>query len=268
MTEESVSPSPAPSLAAAPPGKTAPGLDPWEQPIEQIGAAPPHPLSYWRIGAAVVVLAVLLVLSIFWKWPVAGSSWLSWSPSTSPRVLSSSQAGDSILYIQGAGDWRQVVVQQAGAANWLLVSGDDTTAAAAALADDGAAVAYRSAIPGQAITLVDLGGNRRTAIPASAIAAAGQAIQVGPLAHCPWTPLSWSPDGQRIAFFACTEADGEGSYVAVADVAYPVQAPAILSDTLLAAPGERQVLWSGNDRVVIVNPPNAGVPERTEHAVP
>jgi hypothetical protein len=234
----------------------------------EIGSVSPRNFN-WKSLLVLTPFVAIAVVAAIYGW-AEQRGWTTWPGVRQPILTITEGSAGSVLYSLRGNDWSQVLVQQPDAAvGWLLVSLDDLTAGAGSLSEDGSSVAYRSDLSDQAVVFVDLAGNQRTAIADSQIAAAGQVVNVSDLARCSWTPIEWSPDGKRAAFFTCSAQDMERSYIAIANVTYPLKSLSVITDSLVESGSERSIQWLGNQAVVTTITALEGQsPSQTTYLVP
>lgn len=172
-----------------------------------------------------------------------------------------------ILMVERVGDVSRVMVKRADHVPWLVISQDDVSASQPAFSPDGTAVAYVSGRDAGQIVIVPLSGTDTRAITSDAISrAASQQEKIG---LCSWSPVAWSPDGKRLAFWACA-GDKAFSMLLVADLTQAGPSLQVVAGSTLTTGGQRAVRWLDDTRVLTTAPAvdQAHLPSVTSFAVP
>ncbi len=158
-----------------------------------------------------------------------------------------------VLMLEQDGDLGRVMVQRSGRGGWLLVSQDDTTATNPMLSPTGRDVAYVSKRNGGQVIAVSLITDTRCYIGTNRIADIGKNAGLGSMKLCSWTPIAWSPKGDRIAFFACAE-DDSFSVAMVADSFDPNVAITTIGQSKTEIAEARQIKWLDDTKLIISTP--------------
>jgi len=174
------------------------------------------------------------------------------------------------LLLQTDGERRQVLVQLPDRDGWVVVSRDDFTAANPALSPDGAWVAYLSTQGAPKIVVVPLEQAGRVSYTSEDLRRDDQENKTPMTDICPWSPVAWSMDSQRLAFFGCLD-DPPMSRVFVADL-INTTTPSLRVHRIddIMAPGlePRQISWIGSDKVLVTFPPTADTETETAQTIP
>ncbi len=160
-----------------------------------------------------------------------------------------------LLMLETYGDSSRVIVQTPGQASWQLVSRDDTTATNPALSPDGRSVAYVSAQEDGQIVVVSLVDDAQHRITSKEILDIAKKASFSTAKVCPWTPVAWSPDGYRVAFFGCRKKPPL-SMAFVANLSGSSVVLSIVPDSEVETDSPRQLQWSGAAEVTISVPSN------------
>ncbi|MFP4394615.1 MAG: hypothetical protein ACLFTI_05060 [Anaerolineales bacterium] len=188
-----------------------------------------------------------------------------------PQMVLLESRDEKSLLLQTDGERRQVLVQLPDRDGWVVVSRDDFTAANPALSPDGAWVAYLSTQGAPKIVVVPLEQAGRASYTSEDLRRDDQQNKTPMTDICPWSPVVWSMDSQRLAFFGCLY-DPPMSRVFVADLIINTTPPTLQAYRIddIMAPGlePRQISWIGSDKVLVTFPPTADTETETARTIP
>jgi hypothetical protein len=150
----------------------------------------------------------------------------------------------------------EVAVQMAGQTGPRYISDSDFTAKHPSLSPKGTLVAYVSEERGTHIVIASLITETRKSISATTVDPSLSARQLTGLSVCSWSPVHWSPDENRIAFFACT-LKPVNSYAVVADLSLSPPAIVWVEDKSVALEN-RMLIWLNSSRLLVSEPSDDG----------
>lgn len=210
-----------------------------------------------HLGKMVALVLVLLGAIVFFAGRRGPETW----PAFFKTITGSENVGTTlvdshagvVLMLETDGDSSRVLVSRSGDAGWILVSRDDTTATNPSLSLDGERVAYLTRRGGGQIAIVSLTDNWRESIGVNLIREAASNAGLGEAGLCPWTPVSWAPMSERIAFFGCGQ-DDAFSVAVVATFADPDVTLSIIGASRSDVSGARQIEWLDGTCLVVSTP--------------
>jgi hypothetical protein len=227
-------------------------------PLLASGEEPPNLQRY------VIVIILFLLLT-------GGSIWLigflqrkglfsQWLNSAKPAslvvpvtYLIVEERNGVVLMLEQNGDSSRVIVKKSGQKAWLLISGDDTTAANPALSPDGVQVAYVSKRRGGQVVLASVMDNTPPVILENQVQMLSQSMNMNELRVCPWTPIAWSPKGDRIAFFVCSP-DPPSSLIVISVVTIGNPTLNLVTGSEAKFANTRQFIWLDDMNIITTVP--------------
>jgi hypothetical protein len=221
---------------------------------------------------ALVVIVLIITIGAFVVW-LAGQTQrgtiqkLLQAQAIPPTARLLDSRHDTVLILEESGEISRVIVQRPSQPSWLLVSRDDLRAKFPALSPDGRRVAYNSQSNDGRIVIVSLDVNNVDSLPTDQIKAATESKNLGPMTLCAWSPVAWSPDNQRLAFFVCGT-NPSRSMVMTNSMGQP--GIDVVAGTLLNTALPRGVLWLQSDTVLVSTPSESpqGGTTITTHPIP
>ena len=214
------------------------------------GVVPPHRTFPWFMPLLMILLIFLSGYGV-WVWGQYGSlpmpPWLARSVGQmDPKLQILDARPNRVLMLETVGSDRRILVKDSNQSSWLLVSLDDYTISAPVLSPDGVAVAYKSDRNQGEVSIVNLDNNWRSAMDITIL----QSVKPN-LVLCEWTPIVWSPDSSRLAFFVC---QAETKQSILMWMPATVSQPTVVSGTEIVSEEERQVQWLNDSQVVVTVP--------------
>jgi hypothetical protein len=199
-----------------------------------------------------VLFTIILIGGLFWLFGQATRNgmpaWFAISIGhANPTMQILDARPNRVLMLETSGSYRRILVKDGSQSSWLLVSLDDYSATTGALSPDGTTVAYRSGLDNGQIVVVNLESNQRNSMGISMLQ------PVGPnLLLCDWTPISWSPDSARVAFYVCQTQLKQSMLMWMPAT---VNQPKVVTGTEVISLEPRQVQWLNDSQVVVTVPP-------------
>jgi hypothetical protein len=215
-------------------------------------ATKPKPIGRVLLIIAVITAFVVGLIGYVRRGSFATVVGRALFPSTPSTTLVDSY-NRLVLMLEQDGDYGRVIVQKSDQGGWLLVSQDDTTATSPILSPTGQEVAYVSRRNGGQVVAVSLITGTRRLIGTKRIGDVGRHVGLGSMVLCSWTPIAWSPKGDRIAFFACAE-DNSFSVATVADLLDPTITLSVIGQSKTKTSDARQIKWLDATQLVISTP--------------
>jgi hypothetical protein len=206
-----------------------------------------------------LLLFVLVLLAIFVT--LAGAWYRGEALSSLPKLISQQDAPRQLLDVQDGkfllleseDKHNQVFVQLPNQAEWWYVSKGDSGVANPSLSSDGAWVAYLSIQNSPQLVIASMEQQQGVLTYTSTLLEDfGYRNNVLVTNICPWTPVAWSEDDTRLAFFGCNE-DPPQSITLVADwlTATLTLQPEVITGTVISGLEPRDLLWVDTNQIAI-----------------
>ena len=220
-------------------------------PVGTTGDEASRPKRYGRLGlVALAVLALIAsIVGLAERYDLTSIT-QSVPLGSQPSLTQVESRHGRTLFLETHGDTRRVLVQTHGQASWQLVSKDDVTAVNPSLSPSSERVAYLSEKNDGSIVIVSLLDSEEYHITSEDIEDFVRRMPSAGTKVCSWTPISWDPDGHRVAFFGCRE-EPPLSIVVIADVSSQSPALGIVTGSDMATLSHRQVHWSSTTELII-----------------
>jgi hypothetical protein len=216
---------------------------------EERPGASEGPPNWWVVALGILALVLLsgMIVWAFGQWQQGRIQQYLTSQAPLPApwtALIDVQQGKALL-LERMGEYRRILVQEQGKSNLLMVAGPTVDIRNTALSADGEWVAYTTLADDGAVVWTSLVTNTQESFTSADIAAISSE-----LALCPWTPISWSPASDRLAFFACDQ-NARTSVLLWLPIANPV--PNVIASSAVQSTLPRDLRWLAQEILIATN---------------